>query len=81
MKNPIRNTLLINALTEEELQQEIKLLENSKIIGPQSIEKKLFQTFSKAFSEPFTNLINLSFNKQIFPNILKTSQVLPTLKK
>lgn len=81
LKNPIRNTLFISALTEEELQQEIKSLKNSIIIGPQSIKKKLFQTFSKAFSEPLTNLINLSFNKQIFPNILETFQVLPTLKK
>ena len=41
----------------------------------------MFRTFNKALSEPLTNLINLSFVKGVFPNVLKTAQVLPTFKK
>ena len=59
----------------------MKLLKNNKIIGPQSIPTKLFKTFNKTLSEPLTNLINLSFIKGVFPNVLKTAQILPTFKK
>ena len=41
----------------------------------------MFKTFNKALSEPITNLINLSFVKGVFPNVLKMAQVLPTFKK
>ena len=81
LKNPTKNTLSINPLTKEKIQQEIKLLRNNKAIGPQSIPTKLFKTFNKSLSEPLTNLINLSFAKGVFANVLKTVQVLPTFKK
>ena len=63
------------------MQQEVKLLKDNKAIGPQSIPTKLFKTFNKTLSEPLTNLINLSFIKGVFPNVLKTAQILPTFKK
>ena len=47
----------------------------------QSIPTKLFKTFNKALRKPFTNLINLSFIKGLFQNVLKAAQVLPTFKK
>ena len=81
VKNPTRNSLSIKLVTKEEIQQEIKLLKNNKAIGPQSIPTKLFKTFNKALSEPLSNLINLSFIKGVFPNVLKTAQILPTFKK
>ena len=63
------------------MQQEVKLLKNSKVIGPQSIPTKLFKTFNKILSEPLTNLVNLSFIKGVFRIFLKTAQILPTFKK
>ena len=71
----------INQLIKEEIQQEIKLLKNNKAIEPQSIPTKLFKILNKALSEPPTDLINLSFIKGVFPNVLKTAQVLPAFKK
>ena len=59
----------------------MKLLKNNTAIGPQSIPTKLFKTFNKTLSEPLTNLINLSFIKGVFPNVLKMAQILPTFKK
>ena len=59
----------------------MKLLKNNKAIGPQSIPTKLFKTFTKTLSEPLANFINLSFIKGVFPNVLKTAQILPTFKK
>ena len=41
----------------------------------------MFKTFNKALSELLTNLINLSFVKGVFPNVLKMAEVLPTFKK
>ena len=41
----------------------------------------MFKTFNKTLSEQLTSLINLSFIKWVFPNVLKTAQVLPTFKK
>ena len=81
LKNPTRNTLSINPLTKEEIQQEIKLLRNNKAKGPQIIPTKFFKTFDKVLSEPLTKLINLSFAKGVSPNVLKIAQVLPTFKK
>ena len=81
VKNPTRNSLSIKPVTKEEIQQEIKLLKNNKAIGPQSIPTKLFKTFNKALNEPLSNLINLSFIKRVFPNVLKTAQILLTFKK
>ena len=74
MKNPTRNILSIKPITKEEIQQEVKLLKNSKALGPQSTPTKLFKTFSKTLSEPLTNLLNLSFIKGVFPNVLKKAQ-------
>ena len=81
LKNPTRNTLSIKPITKEEIQQEVKLLKSNKAIGTQSIPTKLFKTFNKTLSEQLTNLINLSFIKGVSPNVLKTAQILPTVKK
>ena len=59
----------------------MKLLKNNKTIGPQGISTKLLKIFDKALSKPLTKLINLSFVKGVFPNVSKTTQVLPTFKK
>ena len=37
--------------------------------------------FKKEFSKPLSNIINLSFNKGIFPNLLKIANVIPIYKK
>ena len=59
----------------------MKLLKNNKTIAPQGISTKLLKIFDKALSKPLTKLINLSFVKGVFPNVSKTTQVLPTFIK
>ena len=61
--------------------QQIKTLKNNKAVGPQSIPTKLFKMFSEALSKPLTDLINLSFSKGIFPDVLKLAQVIALFKK
>ena len=58
----------------------LQCCKSNKAIGTQSIPTKLFKTFNKTLSEPLTNLKNLSFIKGVFPNVLKTAQILPTFK-
>lgn len=42
---------------------------------------KLFKIFNKVISKPLNELINLSFIKRIFQNVLKTPEVLLPFKK
>ena len=52
LNNLTRNTLSIKPITKDEIQQEVKLLKNSKATGPQSIPTKLFKTFNKTLRKP-----------------------------
>ena len=52
LNNLTRNTLSIKPITKDEIQQEVKLLKNSKATGPQSIPTTLFKTFNKTLSKP-----------------------------
>ena len=81
LNNPNDSSFFINPATSEEVESYIKILQNSKSIGPSSLPTKLFKKFSKALSQPLCKLINLSFSTGVFPEILKTAQVIPVYKK
>ena len=55
----------------------IKSLKNNKSNGPFSISNKLFKKFKKPLSTPLTLLINLTFTKGKFPDILKIGKIFP----
>ena len=59
----------------------IKSLKNNKSNGPFSISNKLFKKFKKPLSTPLTLLINLTFTKGKFPDILKIGKNFPIHKK
>ena len=46
-----------------------------------SISNKLFKKFKKPLSTPLTLLINLTFTKGKFPDILKIGKIFPIYKK
>ena len=52
-----------------------------KATGPNSIPTKLLKVFDKIISVPLANLINLFFEKGIFPESLKIASVIPIFKK
>ena len=80
LNNPLEKTLL--TLTEpNEVQSLIKTLNLKKATGPNSIPTQLLKIFDKTLSVPFANLINLSFEKGIFPKSLKTGSVIPIFNK
>ena len=59
----------------------IKSLKNNKSNGLFSISNKLFKKFKKPLSTPLTLLINLTFTKGKFPDILKIGKIFPIHKK
>ena len=56
-------------------------MKTNKASGPNSIPTKILKLFKKEFSKPLSDIMNLSFNQGIFPNLLKTANVIPFTKK
>ena len=77
----MENTFFINPSTPEDVESDIKTLKNTKASGPSNIPTKVFQTFAKPLSKPLADLIDLSFSTGKFPSSLKTTKVIPVLKK
>ena len=53
----------------------------NKASGPNSIPTNILKLFEKEFSKPLSDMINMSFNQGVFPNILKIANVIPVHKK
>ena len=49
----------------------------NKAIGPNNIPTKILKEFKTELSEPLSDMINVSFNKGIFPDFLKVANVIP----
>ena len=56
-------------------------MKTNKASGPNSIPTKILKLFKKEFSKPLSDIINLSFNQGVFPNLLKIANVIPIHKK
>ena len=56
-------------------------MKTNKASGPNSISTKILKLFKKEFSKPLSDIINLSFNQGVFPNLLKITNVIPIHKK
>ena len=56
-------------------------MKTSKASGPNSIPTNILKLFKKEFSKPLSDMINMSFNQGVFPNILKIANVIPIHKK
>ena len=59
----------------------MKSMKTNKASGPNNILTKILELFKKEFSKPLSDIINLSFNQGVFPNLLKTVNVIPIHKK
>ena len=52
-----------------------------KSTGPDSILVQILKISNQIIWKPLTYLINLSFSNRIFPDLLKTSNVIPVFKR
>ena len=71
LDNLLEKTFFLTPAEPNEVQSLIKTLNLKKATGPNSIPTKLLKVFDKTISVPLANLINLSFEKGIFPKSLK----------
>ena len=65
----------------EYIQKSISKLQTKKATGVDGISAKILKSCSNTIAQPITNLINFSFDSNIFPNSLKQAQVIPIFKK
>ena len=81
LKNPNIHSLFISPTDEIEISNLISTLKKGKASGPNSIPTFILKDFNREISIILANLFNLSFSNGVFPDILKTSSVLPLFKK
>ena len=56
-------------------------METNKANCPNSIPTNLLKLFKKEFSKTLNDIINLSYNQGVFPNLIKIANVNPIHKK
>ena len=81
LKNPNIHSIFISPTDSTEVYNLISNLKNRKASGPNSIPTTVLKHLNNEISTVFAKLFNLSFSTGVFPNILKTSSVLPLFKK
>ena len=56
-------------------------MKTNKLTGPNSITTQILKISNQIICKPLTYLINLSFSNGIFPDLLKTSNVIHVFKR
>ena len=59
----------------------INCIKPNKAIGPNSIPTKILKEFKNELSEPLKDMINVYFNKGIFPDLVKFVNIITLHKK
>ena len=81
LKTSNLHSIFISPTNSNEISLVISKFNKSKASGPNSIPTSVLQLLNKNISIIFSKLFNLSFSTGTFPNILKTSSVMPIYKK
>ena len=66
--------------TPEEISDLIQTLSSNKSTGPNSIPTSILKEIKNEIFIPLSAIINNSFENGIFPNLLKSAQVIPVFK-
>ena len=74
-------TIFLSPTTPADIESLINCIKPNKAIGPNSIPTKILKEFKTELSEPLSDMINVSFNKGIFPDFLKVANVVPIHSK
>ena len=78
---PNENSFFISPTTDNEIKNIIQSLSAKKASGPCSIPVIVLKSIIDIISKPLSNLINMSFTTGMFPDILKSSEIIPIHKK
>ena len=74
-------TISLSPATRADIESLINCIKPNKTIGPNSIPTKILKEFKTELSELLSDMINVSFNKGIFPDFLKVVNAIPIHKK
>ena len=80
LKNLIVESFFLTPTTSEEMSDLIQTLSLNKSTGPNSIPTSILKKIKNEISIPLSAIINNSFENGIFPNLLKSAQVIPVFK-
>ena len=76
-----KTTIFLSPTVPEDIEGLVSSVKTNKASGPNSIPTNILKLFKKEFSKPLSDMINMSFNQGVFPNILKIANVIPIQKK
>ena len=76
--DPVLNTLL---LSENDIKEAIKNLDETKAVGPDLIHNILLKTACNYISNPLTKFFNKCLNCSTFPDLWKLAHIAPIYKK
>ena len=77
----LESSFQFKPVTEEFIHKQIKSINVKKATGIDTISPKLLHLAEPVILKPLTELVNMSLQQSIFPDQLKTAQVVPLHKK
>ena len=66
------NTIFLSPTLPQDIEDLISSMKTNKATGPNSVPTKILKLFKKEFSKPLCDIINLSFNQGVFPDLLNS---------
>ena len=81
LQDSVLNSFFLKPATKKEVISVIDEMKTNKSTGPNRIPTHILKISNQIICKPLTYLINLSFSNGIFPDLLKTSNVIPVFKR
>ena len=81
LKTPTAHSLFLNPVSPNDILTCIRQMDVSKASGPYSIPSYILRLIEDIIAEPLSDIVNLSFVEGVFPERLKTAEVIPVYKK
>ena len=81
LKTPTTRSLFLNPVTTHDILTCIRQMDASKASGPFSIPSRILRIIEDIIAKPLSDIVNLSFVEGVFPERLKTAEVIPVYKK
>ena len=78
---PVPHSLFLTPVCGNDIFTCIRKMDASKASGPYRIPSRILRTIENVIAEPLANIVNLSFEEGVFPDRLKTAEVIPVHKK
>ena len=76
-QDSVLNLFFLKPATDKEVISVINEMKTNKSTSPKSIPTNILKISNQIICEPLACLINLSFSNGIFPDLLKSSNVIP----